>query len=104
MRSVKKETIDELVRVIRKFWATGDTDILDLKHRKASELSEQAFGSDAKWLQFCDIVNGAVLLNRNVSNDIIYKIFGLLGIEVSAPVEFDCLPVFDAPEEARHEE
>lgn len=87
MRSAKKETVDELARVIRKYWATGDTDILDLKHRKASELSEQAFGSDAKWLQFCDILNGAICLNRNVSNDTIYKIFGLLCIEVSAPVE-----------------
>lgn len=85
MRSVKKETMDELARLVRKYWATGDKDILDAKHRKASELSEQAFGSDAKWLQFCDILDGAICLNRNVSNDIIYKIFGLLCIEVSAP-------------------
>jgi len=83
MRSVKKETMDELARIIRKYWATGDTDILDAKHRKARELSEQAFGSDAKWLQFCDIVDGAIYLNRNVPNDTIYKIFGLLCIEVN---------------------
>ena len=87
MRSVKKETMDELARIVRKYWATGDTDILDAKHRKGRELSEQAFGSDANWLQFCDIVDGAIRLNRNLSNDIIYKIFGLLCIEVSAPVE-----------------
>ena len=87
MRSVKKETMDELARVIRKYWATGDTDILDATHRKARKLSEQAFGSDAKWLQFCDILNGAINLNQNTSNDTIYKIFGLLGINISAPVE-----------------
>ena len=87
MRSVKKETMDELVRVVRKYWATGDTDFFDATHRKARKLSEQAFGSEAKWLQFCDILNGAICLNRNVSNDTIYKIFGLLGINVSAPVE-----------------
>ena len=87
MRSVKKETMDELARVIRKYWATGDTDILDLKHRKARELSEQALGSDEKWLQFCDILDGVICFNRSVSNDTIYKIFGLLCIEVSAPVE-----------------
>ncbi len=86
MRSVKKETMDELVRVVRKYWATGDKDILDLKHRKGHELSEQAYGSDAKWLPLLDIVNGAINLNQNTSNDIIYKIFGLLCIEVSAPV------------------
>ena len=87
MRSVKKETMDELARVTRKYWATGDKDILDAKHRKASELSEQASGSDKKWLQFCDILDGAICLNRNVSNNTIYKIFSLLCIEVSAPVE-----------------
>lgn len=85
MRSVKKETMDELARLVRKYWATGDTDILAAKHEKASELSKQAFGSDAKWLQFCHILDGVICLNRNVSNDIIYKIFGLLCIEVSAP-------------------
>lgn len=87
MRSVKKETMDELAWVVREYWATSDKDILDLKHRKGRELSEQAYESDAKWLQFCDIVDGAICINRNVSNDIIYKIFGLLCIEVSAPVE-----------------
>ena len=87
MRSVKKETMDELARLVRKYWATGDKDILDAKHRKASELSEQAYGSAAKWIQFCDLLNGTVCFNRNVSNEIIYKIFGLLCIEVSAPVE-----------------
>lgn len=83
MRSVKKETMDELARITRKYWTTGDTDIFDAKHRKARELSEQAFGSDAKWLQFCDIVDGVICLNRNVPNDTIYKIFGLLCIEVN---------------------
>ena len=87
MRSVKKETMDELALVVRKYWATGDTDILDAKYRKASELSEQAFGSDAKWLQFYDILDSVINLNQNTSNDTIYKIFGLLGIKVSAPVE-----------------
>ena len=87
MRIVNKTTMDELARLVRKYWSSGDTDLFDAKYRKASELSEQAFGSDAKWLQFCDIVDGAICLNQNVSNDIIYQIFGLLGIEVSAPVE-----------------
>lgn len=82
MRSVKKETIDELARIIRKYWATGDKDILDVKYRRASELSEQVYGSNAKWPQFCDILDGVICLNRNVSNNTIYKIFGLLGVEV----------------------
>ena len=87
MKHVKKATIDEMAWLVRKFWSSGDTNIFNAKYRKASELSEQAFGSNAKWLQFCDILDGAICLNRNVSNDTIYKIFGLLGINVSAPVE-----------------
>ena len=87
MRSVKKETMDEMARIVRKYWATGDSDLFGAKYRKASELSEQAFGSDEKWLQFCDILDGAICLNRNVSNDIIYKIFGLLCIEVEADAD-----------------
>lgn len=82
MRSVKKETMDELVRVVRKYWATGDGDILDLQHSKGRELSEQAYGSAAKWLPLVDIVDGVINLNQNTSNDTIYKIFGLLCIEV----------------------
>ena len=83
MRSVKKETMDEQARIVRKYWATGDVDLFGAKYRKAYELSEQAYGSNAKWLQFCDILDSAICLNQNVSNDIIYQIFGLLGIEVS---------------------
>ena len=87
MRSVNKTTMDELFRVVRKYWVTGDTDILDLKHSKGRELSEQAYGSDAKWLPLLDIVDGVINLNQNTSNNTIYVIFGLLGIDVSAPVE-----------------
>ncbi|MDD4278485.1 MAG: hypothetical protein PHX74_01995 [Candidatus Sumerlaeales bacterium] len=83
MRSVKKKTMDDLIRVVRKYWATGDTDVLDLKHIKGNELSEQAYGNDAKWLPLLDIVDGVINLNQNTSNDTIYIIFGLLGIDVS---------------------
>ena len=89
MRSVKKETMDELIRVVRKYWSSGDTDILDAKHRKGHELSEQAYGSDAKWLPLLDIVDGVINLNQNTSNDTIYKIFGLLGIAVEAGADAD---------------
>ena len=89
MRSVNKTTMDELARIVRKYWATGDTDLFDAIYRKASELSEQAFGSDEKWLQFCDILDGAINLNQNTSNDTIYKIFGLLGIEVEVGADAD---------------
>ena len=89
MRSVNKTTMDALVRIVRKYWAMGDVDIFDLKHNKGNELSEQAYGSDSKWLPLLDIVESVINLNQNTSNDTIYKIFGLLGIEVEAGADAD---------------
>ena len=89
MRSVKKETMDEMLRLSRKRKVTHDDDLISTQFRIAEELATQAFGIDfgVKWLAFSDVVGGVLSLNQNTSNDTIYKIFGLLGIEVSAPVE-----------------
>ena len=89
MRSVKKETMDELVRVVRKRKVTHDDDLMPAQFRIADELATQAFGIDlcAKWLAFSDVVDGVLSLNQNTSNDAIYAIFQLIGIDVSAPVE-----------------
>ena len=89
MRSVKKETMDELVRVVRKRKVTHDDDLMPAQFRIADELATQAFGIDfgVKWLAFSDVVGGVLSLNQNTSNDAIYAIFQLIGIDVSAPVE-----------------
>lgn len=89
MRNVKKATIDDLARVTRKYKATGDTDLMAAKFARADELAAQAFGNNTatKWLAFTEIVDGVFSLNQNTSNDTIYKIFGLLGIDVSTPIE-----------------
>ena len=89
MRSVKKETMDELVRVVRKRKVTHDDDLMPAQFRIADELATQAFGIDfgVKWLAFTDVVDGVLSLNQNTSNDAIYAIFQLIGIEASTPVE-----------------
>ncbi len=89
MRSVKKETMDELVRVVRKRKVTHDDDLMPAQFRIADELATQAFGIDfgVKWLAFTDVVDGVLGLNQNTSNDAIYAIFQLIGIEASTPVE-----------------
>ena len=89
MRSVKKETMDELVRVVRKRKVTHDDDLISTQFGIAEELEAQAFGIDCgvKWLAFSDVVDGVLGLNQNTSNDAIYAIFQLIGIEASTPVE-----------------
>jgi len=89
MRSVKKETMDEMLRLARKRKVTHDDDLMPAQFRIADELAAQAFGIDlcAKWLAFSDVVDGVLSLNRNTSNDAIYAIFQLIGIEAGAQVE-----------------
>ena len=89
MRHVKKATLDEMLRLARKRKATNDNDLMPAQFRIADELAAQAFGIDfgVKWLAFSDVVDGVLGLNQNTSNDAIYAIFQLIGIEASTPVE-----------------
>jgi hypothetical protein len=89
MRHIKKATLDEMLRLVRKRKVTHDNDLMQAQFRIADELATQAFGIDfgVKWLAFSDVVGGVLSLNQNTSNDAIYAIFQLIGIEASTPVE-----------------
>ena len=89
MKHVKRATMDELLRLARKRKVTHDDDLIPAQFRLADELASQAFGIDCgvKWLAFSDVVDGVLGLNQNTSNDAIYAIFQLIGIEASTPVE-----------------
>ena len=98
MKQINKATLDELIRLERKYWETSDTDILDARIKTAFELSSQAFGCDLSWIKFADIVSsivgGSHALKPKATNADIYKVLELLGFEVAD----------DAPEqEATHE-
>ena len=89
MKHVKRATMDEMLRLARKRKVTHDDDLMPAQFRIADELATQAFGIDfgVKWLAFSDVVDGVLGLNQNTSNDAIYAIFQLIGIEASTPVE-----------------
>ena len=89
MKHIKKATMDEMLRLARKRKVTHDDDLISAQFRIAYELEAQAFGIDCgvKWLAFSDVVDGVLSLNQNTSNDAIYAIFQLIGIEASTPVE-----------------
>lgn len=86
MKQIKKSTLDELIRLERKYYRTHDTDILPGTHSKGFDLSNQAFGRDLSWIKFTDlvsaIVGGPSALKPHATNADIYAIFGILGFEV----------------------
>ena len=85
MKTIKKETLDELIRIIKKYHKTGDTDLLPKYMVLGNELAEQAFSKDNKGVCFRDLVSsiyGGFGLNQNATNETVYEIFNLLGISV----------------------
>jgi len=83
MKTVQKKTMDELIRLVRKYHATGDVDILPAKNDTADQLAGQAFNGDTlHWLEFTDIASAAVRLDKNTTNQQIYRMFEIVGIEV----------------------
>lgn len=89
MSTVKKETLDNAIRVSRKFWNTGDADYLGTRHKIVVLLSEQAFGKDFYWSELEDIIDSSIKLpirtkNEEAPNELIYSVFELLGITVEA--------------------
>lgn len=82
IKSIKKNTLDDLIKYIVKFRATGDKDYLELKHLRAVELTEQADVSDLDWIGFCDLVDGVYRLKEDFTNEFIYAIFLLMGYQI----------------------
>ena len=88
MKKISKPLLDELIRLSRKYWRTGDTDLLETKNHAAMRLSEDTFGDNRHWFAFCDVVSailGASGLIPNASNAQIYKVFEAMGYEVVEP-------------------
>lgn len=83
MKIISKETLDEIIRLTKKFNKTGDVDILPEKHEKAFQLSKEAFGEDRRWIDFTDLVNAALDLKDTVTSEDIYSLFKILGLEVA---------------------
>lgn len=82
MKIVNKKSMDELIRICKKYWRTGDTDIIRAIIKLAEELSDQAFGNNYNWCSFSDLVNSAVKFNESITNQTIYRMFALAGISV----------------------
>ena len=60
MKAIKKSTLLELARIIRKYARTGDRDILSAKIETAKKLATQAYGKDNAWLPCTEFVNAVI--------------------------------------------
>ena len=85
MKSIKKSTLFELARIVRKYARTGDVDILDAKIETAKKLAIQAYGKDNAWLPFTDFMNaviGVYALYPKCTGEEICELFRVLKFEV----------------------
>ena len=83
MRSIDKRTLDEAIRLSRKYWKTGDADILLARTLKARELSYQYCGDEGvRRSDFLDCIDAALLLVPNCTNATIYSVFETMGIKI----------------------
>ena len=86
MKTVKKKTADELCRVVRKFWKTGDEDILAKKHEILYQLAEECYGDKNKWGVFEDLSSSAFSsydFKPKATNQFFYDLLAMFDIEVA---------------------
>ena len=85
MKAIKRSTLLELAKVIRKYARTGDVDILDAKIETAKKLAIQAYGKDNAWSAFSNLVEAAVgvyALYPECTNEELCELFRALKFEV----------------------
>ena len=85
MKAIKKSTLLELARIVRKYARTGDVDILDAKIETAKKLAIQAYGKDNAWSAFSNLVDAAVgvyALYPKCTNEELCELFRALKFEV----------------------
>ena len=80
MKPINRKSLDDLIRIARKYWGTGDVDFLAAIFESGKKLSKQAFDNEVHWCNFCDAVSGVIKLNPAITNETICQIFSLVGI------------------------
>ena len=85
MKPIPKENLDELIRLTKKYYRTGDVDILPARSQAANQLSVSIRGDTLSSLAFTDVVSamfGGFGLKRDATYQDVYDVFALLGYEV----------------------
>ena len=85
MKAIKKSTLLELARIVRKYARTGDVDILSAKIETAKKLATQSYGKENAWSAFAgfvDAVVGVYALYPKCTNEELCELFRALKFEV----------------------
>ena len=92
MKPIPKENLDELIRLTKKYYRTGDVDILPAMRYAGEQLSLSICGNVHAALSVGDIVSamfGGFGLKRDATYQDVYDVFALLGYEVASDSEGD---------------
>ena len=93
MKRINKAMLDELIRLTRKYFKTGDTDILPAKNEMAVKMAEYTFGKEIYWNCFTSLIDaiygGIFSLVSNATNKTAYDVFTTLGFEIVDEREAD---------------
>ena len=86
MKQAPKAMIDNLIRLRRKYWDTGDTDILYACDGPNERLSKMMFDDDMHTSDISDAIDlcakGKYGLLPRATNEQIYNVLSAYGIEV----------------------
>ena len=85
MKTIPQASIDNVIRLTRKYAKTGDKDICDMRIVAAQRCSEDIFGNKNYWLSigyFIYGIMGASGLKKDASNKDVYSALRCIGYEV----------------------
>lgn len=83
MRKVNKETVENLIELLRKFWESSDIKYRDLVIA-GKLISMELYGTETKCFILINFISGMCGKQalKNCTNDEIFEILKLVGIEV----------------------
>ena len=89
MTRVSKNTVDDIIRLTRKYAKTGDVDFVTARINAAKIFSREVYGAanDHHWLGISDLIGGILSssgLKPHASNQEIYAVLNGIGFEVNA--------------------
>lgn len=92
MKPIPKENLDELIRLTKKYYRTGDVDLFPAMRYEREQLSLSVRGDVNAGIAISDIVSamfGGFGLKRDATYQDVYDVFALLGYEVVSNSEGD---------------
>ena len=91
-RIILKSELDKAIRISRKYWKTGDVDILAARSNAVKSISIKLTGEEYSAGAVQDVIDAMISgfgLKQHATNQDIYDVFTLLGYEIKDDTEPD---------------